>query len=166
MSNLLICMGKKKAVRKVVELFEGMSRLKQVDIIATSQTGKKVMIWNYEELKILFEQKKRTTSIQIDRGLINSLDFITIRAAGPVLLKISTFKLENPELKWNILSLTNTFQLRGGKLDIDEVAESRNNREYRLCHITLMGPVASVVGIKDVLLKENMADPKTVNFVL
>lgn len=165
MTTLLVCTGKKKAVEKMQKFFQEEEEKKRVTILASAQQTKKAMIWAYEELKLLFDTKG-PAKIQIEQKLTKNLDFYQFRQPRGIVVKMITFSTEKSDLKWNIISRTTTFQLRGGRVDIQEEVEERARREYRKCYITLAGPPESVVNLKDILVKQRVVDPKTVEYIL
>lgn len=167
MANMLVCTGKKRAVKKVMDYFLELNSKKTINIIAHVQRTKKAMIWNYEELKVLFQKKNaKTKTLEIDQKLIKACDFLQLRHPRGVVIKMTSFSSEESDLKWNIISRTTSFQLRGGKVDIREDVDTQGRREKRTCHITAAGPCSNVLLLKDLLIKEKVIDPKTVEFLL
>lgn len=162
MPNLLICTGKKRAVKKVVDYFKALEKQHKIEIFATTQKSKKAMVWSYEELKLLFQRTNEGEPLEIEKGLVSSLDMLQVRNPNGVVVKMSSLPSERAELRWDIISRTTSFQLRGGKVDLRE----ENHGGARICHLTLAGPVGSVFVLRDLLIKERIVDSKTVEYVL
>lgn len=166
MANLLVCTGKKRAVKKVMDYFKDLEHKKKLAIIGSTQRSKKAIIWSYEELKILFQRQVETEPLEIEKKLVASVDLIQIRTPSGVVVKMSTFASDNPEIRWNIISKTTSFQLRGGKVDLREDIHKDGKTEMRTCHLTLAGPCVSVFGLRDLLIKDRIVDSKTLEYVL
>lgn len=164
MPNLLICTGKKRAVKKVVDFFKALEKQKKIEIFASTQKSKKAMVWSYEELKLLFQRKNETEPLEIEKGLVSSVDMLQVRTPNGVVVKMSSFPTDKAELRWEIISRTTSFQLRGGKVDVRE--DNPKASGERVCHLTLAGPVGSVFVLRDLLIKERIMDGKSVEYVL
>jgi len=166
MANMLVCTGKKRAVKKVLEYFKEIEGKKGIQILAHVQRTKKAMIWSYEELKVLFTRKGGNKPLEIDQKLVRQVDFLQLRHPRGVLVKMSSPLSEDKDLRYNILSRTSSFQLRGGHVEIREVVNKESRRESRTCAITLSGNCGNVMILKDLLVKEKFVDPNSVEFIL
>ncbi len=148
----------------MVDYFKALEKQKKIEIFATTQKSKKAMVWSYEELKLLFQRRNETEPLEIEKGLVGAVDMLQVRTPNGVVVKMSSFPTDKADLRWDIISRTTSFQLRGGKVDVREEQPLANG--IRVCHLTLAGPVGSVFVLRDLLIKERMIDGKSVEYVL
>lgn len=165
MANILVCTGKKRAVIRMAKHFQTMHARKTINILATVQRSKKALVFSYEEMKILF-QSGQQVSLDIDKKLVRAVDFMQIRRPSGLVVKVSSFTVAQHDLKWSIIAHTSAFQLLGGRIDIREEIREEDSRELRTFHITMVGPTAQVISLKNLLVNKKVANPKTVEYVL
>lgn len=164
MSHVFTCTGRRRPVEKFVAYFKDLERTGQVQILGINQRTRKVAFWKYEELKIMFNSEKN--SFEIDRKLLKSVDFASLKPMESVIIKLSTFKKEDAWLKGSIVALSGPFQTRGGQLTIQEEIEEVNAyKKNRQCHVILSGPKKLADSYRDLLVREKVADPATVEYV-
>lgn len=162
MSRIMICTGKKKHVEAMNRYFRDLERSKEIEILASRQATKKVLLWSYEESKILFNTKKPGASLQVESGLIRSLDYFSIKERVHVQIDLTSPTKEDDWLKFKIMTSVAQFRLRGGKVEIrEEIHKEGEYRKKRTCYITLTGPVKLAFHCRDVLIQENLAEPKS-----
>ncbi len=165
MPTLFICTGKKKAVDKARTFFEELAQRKRIDLIACKQRSKKALFLGYEELKVLFRSDKGR--IQIDRDLLRDLDFSSLKHQGHLSIRLVTPRSEDRWLKTRVMSMTAALQMRGGRVQIDEVVSGDSSeRAPRQCRVAMTGPEKLAELHLEALIKEKLADPDTVEYVL
>ena len=165
MTNILICTGKKKAIVKILDHFKDLDRNKKLEILNLQVISKKVLFIKYEELKILFLSKEGT-KVPVPRDLIKKLDNFKISKGQSLMMKMSTFRVEDAGLRWNLMSRATNFKLKGGNLKIDETVEELNYKTFRTCDIVMSGPSGMALDLKDTFVKDRLVDPESIVYTL
>ena len=164
MSHVFTCTGRRRPVERFIKYFKDLEIKGEIEILGIIQRSRKVAFWKYEELRIMFSSQK--VRFEIDRGYLKAVDFASLKPLDRVIIKLSTFKKEDAWLRGSILALSGPFQTRGGQLTIQEEIEEVNAyKKNRQCHVVLTGPKKLADSYRDLLVKEKVADPKTVEYV-
>ena len=162
MASLLICTGRKKVVGDVIAHLKQLARRKQITIITIQKKAKKAWLFNYDELKVLFLSKDGA-NLPFPSPIIKGLDFISLKPGDRVMIKLSTYTKECDNLKWEILTRSTPFKLKGGHLKIEEIDQGRGHRS---CNLSIAGHPRLAIILRDLLIKDEIADPGTVQYII
>ncbi|MDJ0841229.1 MAG: hypothetical protein QNK37_32250 [Acidobacteriota bacterium] len=145
--------------------FKDLERRKQLEILNFKQLTKRALMMKYEELKLMFLPRDGG-NLTVPRDLIKKADYFNISKGARLMIQMSTFTTEDPALRWNIMSQSTSYKLKGGDVRIEETVEEQNYKKLRTCSLTLIGPAKITLDLKDSFVKDRVVDPKTVVYTL
>jgi len=165
MAKLLMCTGRKNKVAAVIQHYLKLDKAKRITILGKKLKTKRMLVWSYDELKILFETKYEGP-IEMPRNLVKGLDIFTIKDSTMVVVKFGTKTVEDPMLKPKMLALSRPFLSQNVtfQADHEEIRHSEYRIEHR-CKGQIAGPVRSVLSFKDLLIREGLCEPSTVSYI-
>lgn len=165
MAKILMCTGKKNKVAAALKYFIGLDRRGTVKVLGKRLTTKRALIWNYDELKVLYETVKEGPEL-FPTAITKSLDIFTVKEQAMVVVTFESDQVEDSLLKPKILALSRPFISQNVVVKL-EMEEFRHN-DYRIehkCKGQIRGPVKSVLAYKSLLEKEMLCNPKTVAYI-
>jgi hypothetical protein len=165
MTTVLLCTGKKKKIREVLDYYKGLQNKRFIDILSVRSTTKRALFWNYDELKILFEVLEPDQARPPEK-LLKTLDTHAFREQAMILLDCKTKRTPDEMLKVKVLTTCGAHIARGVRAQVEQ--EELRESEYRIyyrCAIQLKGPVSAVVACKDNLVAEDLCDTDSVGYI-
>ena len=165
MAKLLTCTGKKNKVAAVIKHYQQLDKASRINILGKKLRTKRMLIWTYDELKILYE-KNTDDPDSLPRGLLKTLDIFTIKDSSMVIAKFGTKQVEDSLLKPKILALSRPFIAR--KVSVQVESQEIRHSEYRVehrCTGQITGPLKDVLAYKDLLVKEDLCDPNSLTYI-
>ncbi len=166
MARLLVCTGKKNKVSAVLQHYITLDKKKLIKILGHKIATKRALIWSYDELKILYENRADGKSDGVPKGLRKSLDLCSIKESTAVIVRFSSFQEEDPLLKPKVLALSRPFLSK--QVSVKAQVEEFRHSEYRIehkCSGQITGPANHVLAYKELLIKEKLCDPKSVSYI-
>ncbi len=165
MARLLLGAGKKKKIQAVANFYKDLERKGKVGIYAIKIKTKRVLVWDYDEIKLLFEQRGGQTTPALDK-LLRDLDTYSFRDQTQVAMDFEGEWSGDKMIKINALSACRAFIGRGVtvKIDLEEKRET-DYRIYYRCVGRLKGPADDVIACKRELEKEKVCVPDKIRFL-
>lgn len=165
MTTVLLCTGKKKKIKEIVNYYKQLQNKKSIKILAIKTATKKALFWQYDELKLLFDPLDQTKSKPPEK-LLKDLDTHTYRDQALILLDFKTQRLEDKMVKVRVLTTCRGYIAKGvlAKAEQETIRETEYRTFYR-CTVQLKGPSGPVVACKDDLRGEGLCDDATINYI-
>jgi len=158
----ILCTAQKKALVPFEAFIKGLEQKGKITILARSQETRTKLWRSHEQVKIVYAGADK---IEVDETIAAGLDYLAYTRKILVCISLSTPRVVDVWLKWNLKEHSASFQLRGGEIEIKEVKERNNADEVvRICHYSLKGELALAVQCLENMMAKELADPKTIAY--
>ena len=166
MSSLLICIGKKNHIKAVVDYVQGLAKKNEIQIVAQQQKTIKKLLRSAEELKMVIDSDDGK-KVNFEKELLRPLEYAGFKRDPVIIVRLIAPDADDKWLSLRIRELTHAFQVRGGRLELGEVVEQQVGiRKTKVLPFVLAGAPKAVVAYKDLLVREKIIDPNSIEFIL